>query len=77
LFIKEFAAIVILAAFVAVPVAWYLMSGWLNNYAYRINLTAQPFLLPIIALGLTTLLLIVLQTLKAALANPMKNLKSE
>jgi putative ABC transport system permease protein len=77
LFIKEFAAIVILAAFVAVPVAWYMMNGWLNNYAYRINLTAQPFLLPIIALGLTTLLLIVLQTLKAALANPMKNLKSE
>ncbi|CAN5585646.1 ABC transporter permease [soil metagenome] len=77
LFIKEFIAVVVAAAFIAVPLAWYLMSGWLNNYAYRINLTAQPFLLPIIALGLTTLLLIVLQTLKAALANPMKNLKSE
>jgi putative ABC transport system permease protein len=77
LFIKEFMAVVVAAAFIAVPLAWYLMSGWLNNYAYRINLTAQPFLLPIIALGLTTLLLIVLQTLKAALANPMKNLKSE
>jgi putative ABC transport system permease protein len=77
LFIKEFMAVVVVAAFIAVPLAWYLMNGWLNNYAYRINLTAQPFLLPIIALGLTTLLLIVLQTLKAALANPMKNLKSE
>jgi putative ABC transport system permease protein len=77
LFVKEFAAIVLFAAFVAVPVAWYIMSGWLNNYACRINLTAQPFLLPVIALGLMTLVLIILQTLKAALANPMKNLKSE
>ncbi len=77
LFIKEFIVIVIIAAAVACPVAWYLMKGWLNNYAYRITLTAQPFLWPVIALGLVTLLLIALQTLKAALANPMKHLKSE
>ena len=77
LFIKEFMVVVVIAAVVACPVAWYMMKGWLNNYAYRITLTAQPFLWPVIALVLVTLLLIAVQTLKAALVNPMKNLKSE
>lgn len=77
LFIKEFMVVVVIAAFIACPVAWYLMTGWLNNYAYRIPLITQPFLWPVIALGLVTLLLIALQTLKVALANPTKNLRSE
>jgi putative ABC transport system permease protein len=53
------------------------MQGWLNNYASRITITAQPFVWPIAILGAVTLLLIILQTLKAAIANPVKNLKSE
>ncbi len=77
LFIKDFMLVVLIAAVVACPLAYYIMTNWLNNYAYRINLTAQPFLWPIILLALVTLLLIGLQTLKAALANPIKNLKSE
>jgi putative ABC transport system permease protein len=77
LFIKEFIAVVLIAALVACPVAYYIMQGWLNNYAGRINITAEPFVWPIAILGAVTLLLIVLQTLKAAMANPMKNLKSE
>ena len=77
LFIKEFMVVVGIAAIIACPVAWYLMKKWLNNYAYRVTLTIQPFLWPIIALGLVTLLLIAVQTLKAALVNPMKNLRSE
>ena len=77
LFIKEFMVVVVIAAVIACPVAWYLMTGWLNNYAYRIPLTAPPFLWPVIEVGLVTLLLIGLQTLKAALANPTKNLRSE
>ena len=77
LFIKEFMVVVGIAAIIACPVAWYLMKRWLNNYAYRVTLTIQPFLWPIIALGLVTLLLIAVQTLKAALVNPMKNLRSE
>jgi putative ABC transport system permease protein len=77
LFMKEFMVVVVIAAVIACPVAWYLMQGWLNNYAYRIPLTAPSFLWPVIMLGLLTLLLISLQTLKVALANPMKNLRSE
>ena len=77
LFIKEFMLVVIIAAAIACPLAYYLMSGWLNNYAYRITLTAQPFLWPVSLLALVTLLLIAMQTLKVALANPINNLKSE
>ena len=77
LFIKEFMMVLLVAAMVACPLAYYIMRGWLNNYASRITLTAQPFLLPVTAVCIFTLVLIVLQTVKAALANPMKNLKSE
>ena len=77
LFIKEFMLVIIIAAAIACPLSYYMMQGWLNNYAYRIHLTARPFLWPVVALGLVTLLLIALQTLKAALANPIKHLKSE
>ncbi len=77
LFIKEFMMVVVIAAVIACPIAYFIMQGWLNNYAGRITITAQPFVWPIIILGAVTLLLIALQTLKAAMANPVKNLKSE
>ncbi|MEO6723257.1 MAG: ABC transporter permease [Ferruginibacter sp.] len=77
LFIKEFVGIMIIAAAVACPVAWLIMNGWLNNYAYRIDISPQPFVLSIVVLATVTLLLISLQTIKAALANPVKSLRTE
>ena len=77
LFVKDFMLVVLIAALVACPVAYYIMQGWLNNYASRIAITATPFLWPVAALGSVTLVLIALQTLKAATTNPMKNLRSE
>ncbi len=77
LFVKEFIGIIIIAAAVACPLAWLLMRDWLNNYAYRIDLTAQPFILSILGLGLLTVVLIGLQTAKAGLSNPIKSLKTE
>jgi putative ABC transport system permease protein len=77
LFVKEFMVVGVIAAVVACPIAYYIMQGWLNNYASRINITAQPFIWPIAILGAVTLLLITLQTLKASMANPVKSLKSE
>jgi putative ABC transport system permease protein len=77
LFVKEFMMVVVIAAVIACPIAYFIMQGWLNNYASKITITAQAFIWPIAILGAVTLLLIVLQTLKAAMANPVKNLKSE
>ena len=77
LFIKEFVVIMGLAAAVACPVAWILMNGWLANYADRISISPQPFVFSIAILAAITLLLIALQTVKAAVANPVKSLRTE
>jgi putative ABC transport system permease protein len=53
------------------------MKNWLNNYAYRVHLTVLPFLWAVVGLGLITVLLIGLQTVKTAVANPVKSLRTE
>ncbi len=77
LFVKEFVLIILIAAVIAFPVAYLVMNNWLNNYASHISISPQPFILSIILLGVATLLLIGLQTLKTALANPVKSLRTE
>ena len=77
LFIKEFMLIIIVAAAVAIPASTLLMNSWLSNYAYRIPVSPGAYLLSIFILSLVTVVLISLQTIKAALANPVKSLKTE
>ena len=77
LFMKEFLWMILIACFIACPVAWFIMQGWLSDYAYRITMTAQPFVMAIAGLSLITVLLIVLQTLKAGVANPVQSLRTE
>ena len=77
LFMKEFLWVILIACLIACPIAWFIMQGWLSDYAYRITLTAQPFLMAIAGLALITILLIVLQTIKAGLANPVQSLRTE
>ena len=68
---------VIIANCLAWPVAWYTMNKWLQNFAYRIDLTVWPFLLS----GLMTLIIALItvswQAIKAATANPVKSLRYE
>jgi ABC-type antimicrobial peptide transport system permease subunit len=77
LFIKEFAWIILIGGIVACPLAYLIMNHWLQEYAYRINITVLPFIISLICLGLIMVLLICLQTIKAAVANPVDSLKSE
>ena len=77
LFVKEFVVIILIAAIVACPVAWWVMNNWLNNYAYHIAISLLPFVWSIIILAVITLLLIGFQTIKAAIANPVKSLRTE
>jgi ABC-type antimicrobial peptide transport system permease subunit len=77
LFLREFLPVLLIAGGISVPVALYLMTNWLNDYAYRINLTAQPFLLPLLILGMITTLIITIQILKAASDNPVKSIRIE
>ncbi|HEY4967875.1 MAG TPA: FtsX-like permease family protein, partial [Puia sp.] len=77
LFVKEFLVIIILAAVVACPLAYMLIQKWLNEYAYRIEITYEPFLVSIIILVALTALLIIFQSVKAARTNPVNSLRSE
>ena len=77
LFVKEFLMIILLAAFISCPIAYVIIHKWLNGYAYRINITFQPFLFSILILGTITALLIIFQSAKAANANPAKSLRAE
>ncbi len=74
---KDFLALVILSLIVVSPVAWYLMNKWLQDYAYRINIQWWVFALAGIAAVLIAFITISFQAIKAALANPVKSLRSE
>jgi putative ABC transport system permease protein len=77
LFIKEFLSVVVIAGLVACPVAYLIMHNWLKGYAYRISLNLYPFAVSIVLLTVLTVLLIVIQTIKTALNNPVKSLRTE
>ncbi|HEY9363394.1 MAG TPA: FtsX-like permease family protein [Chitinophagaceae bacterium] len=77
LFMKEFLLVILFAGVVACPLAYIIMNKWLQEYAYRINITAQPFVMSVFILGFITAILICTQTIKAALANPVESLRSE
>lgn len=77
MFIKEFFLVMLIGGLIACPLAYIIMHSWLQSYAYRISITPTPFIISIVCLGLITALLICLQTIKAALANPVKSLRTE
>jgi putative ABC transport system permease protein len=69
--------LVLLAAVVASPVAWLVMHGWLQNFAYRIDISWWIFLAATVIAISVALLTIGWQAIKAARANPVKSLRSE
>jgi len=71
LFLRQFVPLLLLAGLVASPLAWWIMQRWLNDYATRITITPWPFIQAILSLGGIMALLIVVQTVRAALANPV------
>ena len=77
LFLKEFLSVIAVAGVVACPLAYIIMNKWLQEYAYRVNITVSPFIISVLILGLITALLIGVQTVKAALANPTKSLRND
>lgn len=77
LFSKEFTILIIIAFVVAVPVAYYMMSTWLNNFAFRINIGVWIFLLAIFASIIIAWITVGYKSIKAALSNPVKSLRTE
>lgn len=74
---KEILILILVANIVAWPVAWYVMTEWLNAFAYHIEMTLFTYLLAGGVALIITLLTISSQTLKAALINPAIILKNE
>jgi putative ABC transport system permease protein len=74
---KDFLKLVVVAIVIALPVAWYFMHDWLRDFAYRIDIGWWVFVMTAIAALLIALATISFQAVKAALANPVKNLRTE
>src|SRR5687767_13795573 len=74
---REFAILLIIAFVIAVPLAWLIVSNWLQGYAFRINIHWSYFVLPFLTIMLVALLTVSFQSIKAAIANPVKSLRTE
>ena len=77
LFAKDFSRWVLIANIIAWPVAFYAMNKWLQDFAYRIDMTIWPFLLSGFSALMIALLTVSYQAVKAALANPIESLRYE
>jgi putative ABC transport system permease protein len=74
---KEFVLLVIVASILAFPVAWWAMNKWLEDFAYRINISVWAFVGAGLSALLIALLTVSFQAIKAAIANPVKSLRTE
>ena len=74
---KQFVWLVLIAAIVGIPLAWWSGNQWLSNYAYRIELDTCVFILPVLLVLLIAILTVTLQSSKAVWTNPVKSLREE
>jgi len=74
---KGFLKLILIASVLAIPISWYAMNKWLQDYAYHISLHWWMFTLPVVLIIFVALLVIAQQILKAAMENPVKSLRSE
>jgi putative ABC transport system permease protein len=74
---KDFLKYVLVAAFIALPLAWLSVYKWLQDYAYRVNISWWIFLASIFIAVVIALVTISFQAIRAAVANPVKSLRTE
>jgi putative ABC transport system permease protein len=74
---QEFALLLLIAFVIATPLAWLTVSNWLQGYAFRISIEWNYFFIPFIVIAIIALLTVSFQSVKAALANPVKSLRTE
>ncbi len=74
---KDFIMLVLVAFVIAAPIAWFAMNKWLRDYTYRINIEWTTFLFAGILAIAIALLTVSFQSIKAAIANPVKSLRTE
>ena len=74
---KDMVKLVLVASAISFPIAWWVMSSWLRNFAYKINMGWWVFALAGILAMLIALITVSFQAIKAAVTNPVKSLRSE
>jgi putative ABC transport system permease protein len=73
----EFVALALLSGIIAWPIAYFYLDNWLSNYDYRISISWMVFVFALLMAVLITLFTVSFQSIKAALANPVKSLRTE
>jgi putative ABC transport system permease protein len=74
---KEFLKLVLISSLIAFPIAWFGMSRWLRDFAYRVQIGWWVFIAAAAAAALIALITVSWQAIRAAVANPVKSLRSE
>ncbi|MGC3944386.1 MAG: ABC transporter permease [Chryseolinea sp.] len=74
---KEFIVLVIVGSLIGLPLSWYAMNTWLSKFVYKINITADVFVISIAACLVIAVGSVIFNALRAALTNPIDSLRSE
>jgi putative ABC transport system permease protein len=74
---KDFLKLVLAGIVIATPIAWWAMNKWLQDFAYRVNISAWIFIVAGVAALVIALLTVGIQAVRAAVANPVKSLRTE
>ncbi len=77
LFSREFTLLIIAAFVIAAPLAWYMMNNWLQNFHYRIQIGIGVFVIAVLISVIIALITVGYKSLRAAVANPVKSLRTE
>jgi len=74
---RDFLSLVIISCIIAIPVAWYVLHQWLQQYEYRTPISWWIFIIAGLGAMAIALLTVSFQAIKAAVMNPVKSLRSE
>jgi putative ABC transport system permease protein len=74
---KDYIRLILYAGIVSIPVAYFLLQNWLKDYAFHIQIGIWFFLFPILLIIMVALITVLYQSIKAAIANPVKSLRTE
>lgn len=74
---KDFIILILIALCIAAPLGYYFMSGWIEKFTYRTNISLEIFILAGLGAILITIITVSFQAIKAAIANPVKSLRTE
>jgi ABC-type antimicrobial peptide transport system permease subunit len=74
---KDFLKLILIAFIIAIPIVWLAANKWLQNFAFKIDLSVLIFILGGLIMLLPALIILLLRTYKAAAANPVESLRSE